>query len=94
MQIGTIKREGGKVSFCKGGISSPFLQLDLRCALEFYGHLVHNGEEIRASQWIKRIRKNYVKSSKRNHLIRQVVLCACNDKQAIKRAKRGKVNAK
>lgn len=73
MNIGEVKREANSVYICRGPVTYTFLQIDLRLAIDFYGFLISPCEQITVMQWIKRIRRNYSMSKKRNHLIKAII---------------------
>lgn len=69
-----ITRKVDTVEVQCGGWSQPFSKIDLRLPIECYGFLINCHETVTAIQWVRRIRKTYSKSTKRNRLIKTILL--------------------
>lgn len=75
MNLGNVKRENSTINLVIGPWrASAFTRLDVRMAIDYYGHLVGRYEEISVGEWIQRIKKAYAKSGKRDSLIKALIV--------------------
>ena len=77
--LGQVRRDDDRIEFCRGPLSYSFSLIDLRITMDFYGHLLARFETICVCEWIKRIRKNYAKSKKRDRLIKNLIVLSSDE---------------
>lgn len=74
MKLGFIARHGDSIKMNVSGYLTEFGKIDLRLAFDSYGFLIGRFETISTIEWIKRIRKTYSRSARRNALIKAIII--------------------
>lgn len=82
--LGQVRRNDDHIEFCRGPLSYSFSLVDLHMAMNFYGHLLARFETITVLEWIKRIRKSYARSVKRDQLIKNLIVLSSDETRAKK----------
>ena len=72
--LNVITRHNDSVKYEIGPWTSFFVKTDMLVAFHFYGHLIGRFETLTVSDFIKRIRRTYEKSLKRDHLIATLII--------------------
>lgn len=89
MQLGTVTRDNDRILFCRGPLYSLAVGVNVRLAMDWYGHLLARFESVTVYEWIHRIRKGYAKSQARNTIIRSLIIASRDETKAQKYLARG-----
>lgn len=76
LQIGQVQRVDNRINFMRGDWGYPLLVMDLRLAIDSYGHLIGKGETIKTGEWISHIVKSYSKSKRRDAMIKALCIAS------------------